>query len=371
VKVLIVDDEANLRRMLRSLLEQNGYQVAEAGSAEQGLTLVGESAPDVVLLDLVLPGASGLESLPRFREEFPGTPIIMMSGEASLADAVRATREGAFHFLEKPLSSEAVIVTLRGALEVSRARALSRSLQEELGASAPLIGASPAMERVRETIRRVAPTDARVLIVGESGTGKELAASAIHELSARKDRPFVRVNSAAIPRELVESEMFGYERGAFTGATARRLGRFELAHGGTLFLDEVGDLGADAQGKLLRVLESGALERLGGHDPIQVDVRVVAATNRTLRRDVAAGRFREGSGSMWYLCACHPFGSARRTCPPWWTTFGNAFAAGTGSPCRRYQPPLWTSWPHIPGQATSASSSISWSDCRSSIPGLA
>ncbi|MSR22337.1 MAG: sigma-54-dependent Fis family transcriptional regulator [Gemmatimonadetes bacterium] len=279
--------------MLRSLLEENGFVVVEAGSAEKALTLLEEERPEVVLLDLVLPGASGLESLSRFRKELPGTPVIMMSGEATLADAVRATREGAFHFLEKPLSPEAVLVTLRAALEVSRARALSRALREELGASALLVGSSAAMERVRDTIRKVAPTEARVLIEGESGTGKELAATAIHELSPRRGGPFVRVNSAAIPRDLVESEMFGHERGAFTGATSRRLGRFELAHGGTLFLDEVGDLGAEAQGKLLRVLESGTLERLGGHDPIRVDVRVLAATNRELRREAEAGRFRE------------------------------------------------------------------------------
>jgi two-component system nitrogen regulation response regulator NtrX len=293
VRVLIVDDEANLRRMLRSLLEESGFTVIEAGSGAQALSLIREQQPEAVLLDLVLPGTSGLDILPRLRDELPGIPIIMMSGEATLSDAVRATRDGAFHFLEKPLSPEAVLVTLRSALEVSRARALSRALQSELGPGSLLVGASAAMEAVRETIRRVAPTEARVLIFGESGTGKELAATAIHELSTRRGHPFVRVNSAAIPRELVESEMFGHERGAFTGAHSRRLGRFELAHGGTLFLDEVGDLGSEAQGKLLRVLESGTLERLGGHDPLEVDVRVLAATNRDLHRDVESGRFRE------------------------------------------------------------------------------
>lgn len=293
MKVLIVDDEANLRRMLRAVLEEEGYSVVEAGSAEGGLAMLEEHRPESVLLDLALPGASGLESLPIFQRELPDTPVIMMSGEATLSDAVKATRQGAFHFLEKPLKSEAVLATLRAAIEVSRARGLSRALQEEHGPGARLIGASHQMQVVRDTIEKVASTDARVLIIGESGTGKELAAAAIHSLSARGDGPFIRVNSAAIPRELVESEMFGHERGAFTGADRRHLGRFELADGGTLFLDEVGDLGLEAQGKLLRALESGAVQRVGGSEMIEVDVRVLAATNRELRDDVSQGRFRE------------------------------------------------------------------------------
>ena len=293
MRILVVDDEANLRRMLRSLLQEEGWRVDEAGTAEEGLLRVREAQPDVILLDLVLPGASGMEALPRFRDEAPGTPVVMMSGEATLSDAVQATREGAFHFLEKPLGSEAVLATLRGALEVSRARDLSRVLQEELGPGAQLVGESPAIREVRETIRKVAPTDTRVMITGESGTGKELAASAIHALSPRQGRPFVRVNSAAIPTELVESEMFGHERGAFTGATQRHRGRFELAHGGTLFLDEVGDLGTGAQAKLLRTLEGGVIQRVGSQETLEVDVRVLAATNRDLRRDVREGRFRE------------------------------------------------------------------------------
>jgi two-component system nitrogen regulation response regulator NtrX len=206
---------------------------------------------------------------------------------------VEATRRGAFHFIEKPLTPETVLVTIRGALEISRARDLTRALTAEIGPEAELVGSTPSMNRVRELVRRVAPTDARVLITGESGTGKELAAAAIHGLSSRADGPFIRVNSAAIPRDLVESEMFGHEKGSFTGATERRRGRFELAHGGTLFLDEVADLGPEAQAKLLRVLESGEVERVGGTGPIAVDVRVIAATNRELHKEVEAGRFRE------------------------------------------------------------------------------
>lgn len=293
MKVLVVDDERNLRRMLRAPLQAEGFVVVEAGTAEEGLARMERERAEAILLDLVLPGASGIEVLRRFRERWPDLPVIMMSGQATLADAVQATRDGAFHFLEKPFTHEAVLATLRAALELSRARDLSRVLQEELGPGAELVGASRPMEQVREAIRRVAPTEARVLIAGESGTGKELAATAIHGLSPRKGGPFLRVNSAAIPRDLVESEMFGHERGAFTGADRQRRGRFELAHRGTLFLDEVGDLGAEAQGKLLRAIESGSVERVGGGAPIEVDVRVLAATNRDLEEEVQGRRFRK------------------------------------------------------------------------------
>lgn len=293
MRVLVVDDEPNLRRMLRAPLRREGFAVAEAGTADEGVARMREDRADAILLDLVLPGTSGLEALSRFRERWPDVPIVMMSGQATIADAVQATRDGAFHFLEKPFTPEAVLATLRAALELHRARTLSRILEKDLGPGADLVGASRPMDRVRETIRRVAPTDARVLIVGESGTGKELAATAIHGLSARRRGPFVRVNSAAIPRELVESEMFGHERGAFTGADRRRQGRFELAHRGTLFLDEVGDLDAGAQGKLLRAIESGSVERVGGGAPVPVDVRLLAATNRDLGKETRRRRFRE------------------------------------------------------------------------------
>ena len=293
MRVLVVDDEPNLRRMLRAPLRREGFAVAEAGTADEGVARMREDRADAILLDLVLPGTSGLEALSRFRERWPDVPIVMMSGQATIADAVQATRDGAFHFLEKPFTPEAVLATLRAALELHRARTLSRILEKDLGPGTDLVGASRPMDRVRETIRRVAPTDARVLIVGESGTGKELAATAIHGLSPRRRGPFVRVNSAAIPRELVESEMFGHERGAFTGADRRRQGRFELAHRGTLFLDEVGDLDTGAQGKLLRAIESGAVERVGGGAPVSVDVRVLAATNRDLGEETRRRRFRE------------------------------------------------------------------------------
>ena len=293
-RVLVVDDEANLRRMVAALLESEGFEAAEAASGTAALAAVRDAAPDAVLLDLMMPGGpDGLATLEQLRRLAPDVPVVMMSGKATLGDAVRATKLGAFQFLEKPLTPESVLATLRAALELARARTENRRLHEALGHADPLVGVSAAMAELRALIARVAPTDARVLITGESGTGKELVASAIHRHSARAAKPFVCVNSAAIPKDLVESEMFGHERGAFTGASERRVGRFELADGGTLFLDEVGDLGPEAQAKLLRVLETGVVERLGGEKPIAVDVRVIAATNKDLARLAREGRFRE------------------------------------------------------------------------------
>jgi two-component system nitrogen regulation response regulator NtrX len=289
--VLIVDDESNIRRLVGRLLEEEGHHVREAADGRAALAAIEEAEPDVLLLDLALPGDDGMTVLGTVRERWPALPVVMMSGRATLADAVRATMLGAFHFIEKPLAPEAVLLTIRGAVEVRRARDLSRALAAELSPGG-LVGSSPVMCALREELARVAPTDARVLLTGESGTGKELAAAELHRLSRRAAGPFVRVNSAAIPRELVESEMFGHERGAFTGASDRRRGRFELADGGTLFLDEVADLGAEAQSKLLRVIVSGVVEPVGGAWSIRVDVRVVAATNRDLRHEIHGGRFR-------------------------------------------------------------------------------
>jgi two-component system nitrogen regulation response regulator NtrX len=234
-----------------------------------------------------------LNVLGTIRSRWPDLPVVMMSGRASLSDAVRATKIGAFHFLEKPLSPEALLLAVEGAAELRRARALSRRLSAELTGGQALVGSSAVMQRTRALIEQIAPTDARVLITGESGTGKELAAAALHAGSARAAGPFVRVNCAAIPRELIESEMFGHEKGAFTGASEARRGRFELADGGTLLLDEVADLGADAQAKLLRALEAGRIQRIGGDREQRVDVRLIAATNRDLGARLASGDFRE------------------------------------------------------------------------------
>lgn len=291
-RVLIVDDEPNIRRMLSSLLEAEGHSTRAAEDGAAALVALETEEPDVVLLDLALPGADGLTVLHTIRERWPDLPVIMMSGRATLSDAVRATRIGAFHFLEKPLAPEALLLSLAGAFELRRARDLSRTLTAELSGGNVMVGSSPAMQRIRELIERIGPTDARVLITGESGTGKELAAVALHGASGRASSPFVRVNCAAIPRDLVESEMFGHEKGSFTGATETHRGRFELADHGTLLMDEVADLGPEAQAKLLRAIETGAIERLGGEQPIHVDVRVLAATNRDLDAEMVAGNFR-------------------------------------------------------------------------------
>jgi two-component system, NtrC family, nitrogen regulation response regulator NtrX len=293
-QILLVDDEANIRRMLGALLRNEGFTVSEAASGNASLLLLNETDPDVVLLDLMMPpGPDGLETLSRMRERGNTAPVIMMSGKAQLTDAVRAVKLGAFQFLEKPLTLEAVLVTVRAALELNRTRAENRALHAELARRGTLVGDGIAMQQVRAVIARVAPTEARVLITGESGTGKELVAAAIHEESLRKGHPFVTVNCAAIPRDLVESEMFGHERGSFTGAAERRIGRFELAHEGTLFLDEVGDLSHEAQAKLLRTLETGELQRIGAEKVTRIDARVVAATNRRLDEAVSSGSFRE------------------------------------------------------------------------------
>jgi two-component system nitrogen regulation response regulator NtrX len=293
-QILLVDDEANIRRMLGALLQSEGFAVTEAPNGNAALLLLEQADPDVVLLDLLMPpGPDGLETLSLMRDRGHPPPVIMMSGKAQLTDAVRAVKLGAFQFLEKPLSPEAVLVTVRAALELNRTRAENRALKEELGRRGTLIGSGPTMQQVRALIARVAPTETRVLITGESGTGKELVAAAIHSASRRKGRPFITVNCAAIPRDLVESEMFGHERGAFTGATERRLGRFELAHGGTLFLDEVGDLSQEAQAKLLRTLETGELQRIGAESTTLIDTRIIAATNRQLSDAVSNGGFRE------------------------------------------------------------------------------
>jgi two-component system, NtrC family, nitrogen regulation response regulator NtrX len=280
--------------MVGALLSGEGYEVMETPSGTEAVARVKEGEPDVALVDLMMPGElDGMATLGRLRDVAPDLPVIMMSGRAGLADAVKATKLGAFNFLEKPLTPEGVLLAVSSALELRQTRRVARALRAELGFGGQMVGKSSAMDDVRAMIARVAPTDARVLITGESGTGKELVASAIHDGSPRREKPFVRVNCAAIPRDLVESEMFGHERGAFTGATQTRIGRFELAHHGTLFLDEVGDLGPDAQAKLLRAIEAKEIQRVGGNRVIRTDVRIISATNHDLQRAVRSGVFRE------------------------------------------------------------------------------
>ncbi|HEY3500893.1 MAG TPA: sigma-54 dependent transcriptional regulator, partial [Polyangiaceae bacterium] len=295
--ILVVDDEKNIRRTLGMVLEGEGYRVVESESAEQALDIVAhaDSPIGMAILDLKLPGMSGLQLLEKFRAE-EGTrelPVIVISGHATVKDAVDAIKLGASDFFEKPLSRERVLVSVNNSIRTARLHRAVTELRAELEARYEMIGTSPAMQRLYQQIDKVAPTRASVLITGESGTGKELVSRAIHRLSPRRQEPFVRVNCAAIPRELIESELFGHERGAFTGAQGRKRGFFEQAHGGTLLLDEIGDMAPVAQAKVLRALQNGEIVRLGSEQIVHVDVRVLAATNKDLAREVATGNFRE------------------------------------------------------------------------------
>jgi len=294
--VLVIDDERNIRRALRMVLEGEGYEVIEAGSAEEGEQVVADSPRcDVVIMDVKLPGRSGVEQLERFKggEDGLEAPIIMISGHATVEDAVRATKLGAFDFLEKPLDRERTLVTVRNALERRKVQREVGELRAAVQGRYDMVGKSKVMDALFAQIAKVAPTKGRVMITGESGTGKELIARAIHKASSVADGPFVKVNCAAIPAELIESELFGHERGSFTGATGRKRGLFEVADGGTIFLDEIGDMTLSAQAKVLRVLQTGELVRVGGERTFKIDTRVIAATNKDLSREVAAGRFRE------------------------------------------------------------------------------
>ncbi len=290
--VLVVDDEANLRWMVGAVLAQEDYEVHEAADAATGLAKALDVIPDVLLLDLMMPGPrDGLDLLEAIRAQLPDLPVVMMSGKAALADAVQATRLGAVNFLEKPLSPEGLVLAVANAMELRQVRHERAVLRADLGLGADLVGDSPAMVTVRETIARVARSDARVLITGESGTGKELAAASVHTQSARRERPLLRVPCAAIPAERLAAVLFGQERGAITGDPERRIGHVELAHGGTLVLDEVAALPSDVQRRLRRLLDAREIERLGGTRAIKVDVRVVATTRHDLPRLVREGRF--------------------------------------------------------------------------------
>ncbi len=291
--LLICDDEKNIRRTLRMVLEGEGHEVLEASSAEESFSLLDSEAADLVLLDVRLPGMDGLTALEHMRERWPSLAVIMISGHASISDAVEATRRGAYDFLEKPLDRERVLLSVKNALEKIRLERTVADLSASADSEEALLGESAPMKELRAVIAKVAPTMGRVMIFGESGTGKELMARAIHRQSTRSASPFVKVNCAAIPGELIESELFGHEKGSFSGATGRKRGRFELADGGTLFLDEVGEMPLAAQAKVLRALQNGEVTRVGSERTFTVDVRVIAATNKNLKKEVEAGRFRE------------------------------------------------------------------------------
>lgn len=292
-RLLVVDDEDGIRRVLAQLFEYEGHDVRSASSGPEAIAIFSEFRPDLTFLDVKMARMDGLEALTRIREIDPNALVVMISGHGTIETAVEATRRGAYDFLEKPLDTDRILLVLRNALQQRGLLAENQRLRDEVQSRYEIVGRSFVIRQVLERIERVAPTDARILITGENGTGKELVARAIHKLSPRADEPFVEVNCAAIPTELIESELFGHLKGAFTGAYEDRAGKFELAHRGTLFLDEVGDMSLAAQAKVLRALQEGVVTRVGSGKPIRVDVRILAATNKDLPEEIREGRFRE------------------------------------------------------------------------------
>jgi DNA-binding NtrC family response regulator len=296
--ILVVDDEASIRRTLREILEYEDYAVDAASDGEEALDMVHDSTYDLVLLDVKMPKRDGMEVLESLSADRPDLPVVMISGHGTVETAVEATKLGAYDFIEKPPDLNRLLLTVRNALDRGELETENRRMRQTItetstGDLTPIVGESAAITDIKETIERVAPTEARVLITGENGTGKELVARWVHRKSNRNDEPMVEVNCAAIPSELIESELFGHEKGAFTGATQQRIGKFEQAHGGTLFLDEIGDMSLSAQAKVLRVLQEHKIQRVGGSRTVEVDVRVIAATNKNLQEEIEDGDFRE------------------------------------------------------------------------------
>ncbi len=303
-EILVVDDEKNIRGSLEGILKDEGYRVRGIATGEELLKQVGQAVPDLVILDVWLPGMDGLQTLEEVKRLHPELPVIMISGHSTVEAAVKATKLGAYDFIEKPLSLEKTVLAVRNALDRQRLELENRALRQTLEQRYEIVGESPTIQALRAQIQSAAPSHGRVLIRGESGTGKELIARAIHRQSLRRDKPFVEVNCAAIPDELIESELFGHEKGAFTGATTKRRGKFELADGGTIFLDEVGDMSLKTQAKVLRVLQEQTFERVGGTETLSVDVRVIAASNKALEEEIQKGTFRE---DLFYRLNVIPF----------------------------------------------------------------
>ncbi|MFA5032737.1 MAG: sigma-54 dependent transcriptional regulator [bacterium] len=285
-RILVVDDDNNIRKSIKGFLEDKGYFVETVSTGEEAISLVKKSDFDIILLDIVLPGMDGLQALEKIRQDKPRVPVIIVSGQATIDNAIQATKLGAYDFIEKPIMGDKLLLLIAHLIE-------NEEFKRQSARRYIMIGKSPAMENLCEEIEKSAPSNARILIQGESGVGKELVAHSIHQHSSRNLHPFIAVNCAALPKELIESELFGYEKGAFTGAVSRKEGKFLLANNGTLFLDEIGDMSLETQAKLLRALEEGEIEPLGGKNPTKVDVRVISATNKNLRNEVDKGNFRQ------------------------------------------------------------------------------
>jgi two-component system nitrogen regulation response regulator NtrX len=292
-KILIIDDEKSIRKTLREILEYEKYQVDDAADGIEGLSLIEKEKYDIVLCDIKMPKMDGIEVLDKIMEMSGDTSVVMISGHGNIETAVEAVKKGAFDFIAKPLDLNRLLVTIRNAMDKSTLVTETKVLKKKMNKTFDMIGESKAIVQIQEMIERVAPTDARVLITGENGSGKELVARWLHEKSNRAGGPLIEVNCAAIPSELIESELFGHEKGAFTSAISQRKGKFEQAEGGTIFLDEIGDMSLSAQAKVLRALQENKITRVGGEKEIKVNVRVIAATNKDLQKEIANGNFRE------------------------------------------------------------------------------
>ncbi|MGV3516746.1 sigma-54-dependent transcriptional regulator [Luteitalea sp.] len=338
-RILVIDDEAGIRESLRMILEYEGYVCVLAATGEEGLSLARTEAPDLVFSDIKMPGLDGLEVLTRLKAHDESLPVVMISGHGTVATAVEATKLGAMDFIEKPLSTERVLLTVRNALNASRLEQENRRLRGAEDARYNIVGQSPALMQVLDAVGRAAPTNATVLVLGESGVGKELVARAIHRNSLRSRERFVQVNCAAIPEELIESELFGHEKGSFTGATDKQIGKFELADRGTIFLDEVGDMSQKTQAKVLRVLQEGEVERIGSQRTLKVDVRVIAATNKDLEAAIGEGTFREDLYFRLSVIPVHvpPLRERPEDIPALVKHFADLFAADGGR-TRRFTP---------------------------------
>jgi two-component system nitrogen regulation response regulator NtrX len=338
--ILIVDDEESIRRSVADILSDEGYQPVVAADGDQALQTLTTSSPDLVLLDVAMPGRDGIEVLEQLRKAWPDLPVVMMSGHGTIETAVRATKLGAYDFLEKPLSYYKLLLCVGHGLERARLARENVRLRDTLTRSSEIVGKCAVMQKLKEQIAVAAPTEGWVLITGENGTGKELVARQIHIRSKRSDRPFVEVNCAAIPEELIESELFGHEKGAFTGALQTKRGKFEVANGGTIFLDEIGDMSLMTQAKILRILQEHRFERVGGTETIDVDVRVIAATNKDLKTEMGEGRFREDLFYRLNVIPLHvpPLRERREDIPLLLDTFVDRFCIESSIPTKTIVP---------------------------------